>query len=814
MPPHSKIRAVSIQGVGAVLHPQKFDFSNQDNLIVFAPNGMGKSSLVNGFEFALSRDSKVSTLGQLLGVRNESTNLDSLEHVLAKDYNCESSVALKFELNNKNYEITWNKNKAVIGNSTATKAYEDLKSKINISSFVRGNELRVFSEDYSSEYRYSRLIDLVGREEENFLQESFVVFNSIKERKEHIQREIEKLESDIKSDFGESLVTWEESDFIRFINEITLKPLDSGVVVKSLDISDSGVQKLIRLASIEFRTKQLENYQSIQNILSQLSSNSSDTKKHSTDAISTYNAQIKELSKIKKKLTETSYPNESQEITDRFIDPILNRALDGSAICPICEKSFNPSIDDIDILTHHSQFHPHEFRNYSKLKHEELEKSHQANKTKFKIVSELGKLIGYLNQSRISLNDPVRTTIKSIEMAVKNRSIILISDINELKKYMIETKKFVKNIEDPENIDKFKIFAKKVSDLIGFWDKYYLLRGEISQIEPIENFTFITVNNIKSRINIRVQTFLNNLENLMNELYQEIQGSKKYNFRLKLNYDEKTGKHHVVIKFKFKKLRNVEPGGYLNDAQLHTLALAFKLASIIKLNPEFPIVILDDIATSYDVDNRYRLAKLIATNFNGRFSQVILFTHNERLFRYLMEQTRKENYQFLEIIRLDEDGPIFTEGLTKIEQIKWFIANRKPAGNLIRQYMEDWLQMKLKDFGIKVPFSKKRFDRAEAAGILINFLLQSKIFIKSDKVIKLLKNFEIAELENFESHSAETEQGDWSTGDNEARWEEVMDLNASLTCNMCKYTTFTKRIRNRENQCSKCQKKFNFSGIV
>ena len=59
--PH-KIYSVTIEGIGGILHPQKFDLFGQENLVIFAPNGLGKTSIVNGFELVLSKDGKISTL--------------------------------------------------------------------------------------------------------------------------------------------------------------------------------------------------------------------------------------------------------------------------------------------------------------------------------------------------------------------------------------------------------------------------------------------------------------------------------------------------------------------------------------------------------------------------------------------------------------------------------------------------------------------------------------------------------------------------------------------------------------------------------
>src|SRR3546814_20715175 len=72
----------------------------------------------------------------------------------------------------------------------------------------------------------------------------------------------------------------------------------------------------------------------------------------------------------------------------------------------------------------------------------------------------------------------------------------------------------------------------------------------------------------------------------------------------------------------------VQPAGYLSDSQLHSVALALRLAAIRTFNTRLPLIALADVITSYDADHRRSIAALLAS-FAAR-SQIIVPTHDQR----------------------------------------------------------------------------------------------------------------------------------------------------------------------------------------
>jgi hypothetical protein len=122
-----------------------------------------------------------------------------------------------------------------------------------------------------------------------------------------------------------------------------------------------------------------------------------------------------------------------------------------------------------------------------------------------------------------------------------------------------------------------------------------------------------------------------------NLLYRSIQGNDAVPVKLELPPEDDTNQQRLALLIDFSPWRKgVPPSGYLSDSQIHSLALALRLAAIQTFNEGAPIAILDDIVTSYDADHRRAIAAMIAENLTDL--QIIITTHDQRFFSYLKDQ--------------------------------------------------------------------------------------------------------------------------------------------------------------------------------
>jgi DNA repair exonuclease SbcCD ATPase subunit len=102
-----------------------------------------------------------------------------------------------------------------------------------------------------------------------------------------------------------------------------------------------------------------------------------------------------------------------------------------------------------------------------------------------------------------------------------------------------------------------------------------------------------------------VEALLNTLRIPTNDLYRKIQGNGAIPIRIELPPEEDLNQQRLNLLVDFAPSREgVPPAGYLSDSEIHSLALALRLAAIRQFNVGAPIIALDDIVTSYDADHR------------------------------------------------------------------------------------------------------------------------------------------------------------------------------------------------------------------
>ena len=312
---------------------------------------------------------------------------------------------------------------------------------------------------------------------------------------------------------------------------------------------------------------------------------------------------------------------------------------------------------------------------------------------------------------------------------------------------------------------------------------------------------------LEHRITRRIQEFLDKIHKPMNDIYNKIMGGDGTKFHFSFQFNSEVGQNHLVIQFDFaKNHKSVEPSGYLSDAQFHTLALAFKLAAIEEHNQKVPIILLDDILTSYDLENRYRSVVLLVERYKKKKFQLIFVTHDKLLLNLLREQAGDKNWQFLEVSSTENVGPIFRESQKFDDKISKMIELRFPIGNLIRQEYERWLRLICEDFKVEIPFKQSQYTRSELAGSLAKFLKERKLLLPDNNLNRFFRILRTGTIENFASHFKGTMNGESSTGDEEARWIEYLKFRDQFTCRKCGKNRFTRNSSKKLSlpTCQKC----------
>jgi len=143
-------QSLGLTGFRAYLQPKTFDFSKKRCLAIFAPNGSGKSSVIDALEFILSKDGTLERLGQR-AINNQAGPI-ALAHNLAEEAKIAPTVAIGV-ISGK--EIT-NGSRAAGGAKRPIPAVATtLNTCLAVPPIIRGHALRTFVEIHTPEQRYA-----------------------------------------------------------------------------------------------------------------------------------------------------------------------------------------------------------------------------------------------------------------------------------------------------------------------------------------------------------------------------------------------------------------------------------------------------------------------------------------------------------------------------------------------------------------------------------------------------------------------------------------------------------------------------------
>ncbi|HEV7670506.1 MAG TPA: ATP-binding protein [Thermoanaerobaculia bacterium] len=141
--------SLEISGFRAYLHSKTFDFGTKRCLAVFAPNGSGKSSIVDALEFMISEKGMLERLGERTIDNN--AGVAALAHNQAAEDKIDSFVRVRFKCGDKKSEGLRN----AVGMTRPRPAVADaVQACLTVSPLVRGHALRRFVEEQTAAERY------------------------------------------------------------------------------------------------------------------------------------------------------------------------------------------------------------------------------------------------------------------------------------------------------------------------------------------------------------------------------------------------------------------------------------------------------------------------------------------------------------------------------------------------------------------------------------------------------------------------------------------------------------------------------------
>ncbi|WP_454597405.1 AAA family ATPase [Qipengyuania sp. SM2507] len=210
-------------------------------------------------------------------------------------------------------------------------------------------------------------------------------------------------------------------------------------------------------------------------------------------------------------------------------------------------------------------------------------------------------------------------------------------------------------------LEVMNVIDGQISTLESASRQYSLACNTFIQIERIHSHA------VQARRNI-VQSIVESLSETANEYYEFIHPSEKIS-QSALDVRQ-VGRGSVELTTYFHGTKE-NPLLYLSESHLDTLGLCYFLAARrleADENPNFKLLVLDDVVHSVDADHRERIARLLKDRFSDH--QLVIVTHDS-VFYQRLRTVLGGQFEHLYIVNWTlEEGPVRIEASADVDRIK------------------------------------------------------------------------------------------------------------------------------------------------
>jgi ABC-type lipoprotein export system ATPase subunit len=814
------LQALVLTGFRAYLQQRAFDFSKRRSLAIFAPNGGGKSSVIDALEFVFSKDGTLERLGQR-AVNNQAGPL-ALAHNLATEMNVAPEVMIGIVAGK--YVAT--------GTRPATGAKRPIPAiatTVNacfvVPPIIRGHALRTFVEVHTPEQRYTDVANWLQLGPLVQVQKNIRVLRTQVKTADEDETPLRRVDSQLARETGQAVNAWDEAAVLAYTNASVLAPLDATLTLGALAAGDPAYIELEARAKAEENKIGLAGLRQIHNASVALWADAKDADSGATvvaGAVPTFEAAVEAISAAETKETEErgKAANTVFQALWKAAEPLFADGMPLPDVCPLCATPVaSTAAGSAPAIREYIAKRIEELADYAAAKKALDDAKAAANRAHTRLAAALPALIGLLGDGDAALKAGLVAYQTGLsgwpQVAVPASAQIA----GALVKLVAKLDLAIADIESMQGDHTYIKAKAKIDRLLELQTERDLARRTREELGKLSDALTVQSAIVSAEIRKKVQALLDKLQTPMNDIYKLIQGAGAIPIRLELPAEDDTNQQRLNLLVDFAKNRSgVQPAGYLSDSQIHSVALALRMAAIKLFNAGAPIIALDDIVTSYDADHRRTIAGLIATMFGD--CQILITTHDERFFNYLKDQLEAKAWHFTRIIGVDPaSGPRFADHKVSDEMIEARWANGQSAANEMRQAEEEWLLGICRDFGVTVrirPLERAySYERSELASALAGLLKDIKLVPALVPGVnnRFLDSLVKGEIENFGSHFQGAPYGDGSTGDEQARWEEFKAFRGQFTCKTCSRTKFQRPFTLKKPVCAHggCEAQFKFA---
>ena len=813
------LERLALAGFRAYLQPRTFDFSKKRSFAVFAPNGSGKSSFIDALEFMLSRDGTLDRLGQR--AVNNQAGPAALAHFGAEEARIRPSVTIHVC---SGKTVTDGARAASGAKRSMPAVAATLNSLFAVPPIIRGHALRAFVEAHTPEQRYTDVANWLRLGPLVEVQKNIRALRSQIKAAAEDEAPIRRIDASVAKETGQAVTSWEGTKVIEHINSAVLAPLDPSVAFKSLSRSDPAYGTLESRARSEENKIGLAGLKQVRAAIAavwvQVQAEGGEEAVPTGAAAAFENAASKLLDAERSEEEERQKAAASAfEALWKAAEPLFAEGAAAPEACPVCATPVHvTSAGSPEAIRAHIKDNLHHLADYAKAKKMRDDARATADRAHHQALASAGSLIALLGDGEQPLRDALasyRTELTAWRSGASPDTGTMTAQLGTLLETLDHD---IAEITAKQGENTFVKAKAKIDRLLELAEERALAIRTSNELDALSDSLTTQAAFVSSEIRTKMQALLDGLRTPMNEIYKAVQGAAAKPIRLDLPGEDETNQQRLHLLVDFADNRpGVQPGGYLSDSQIHSVALALRLAAIVRFNAAAPIVALDDVVTSYDADHRRTIAALIATVLPG--FQVLITTHDERFFAYLKDQLEAKSWHFTRIIGLDPSyGPRFADHKVSDEMIQARWQDGASAANEMRQAEEEWLLATCRDFGVSVrirPLEKAySYERSELASALGSFLKDCKLHPAPVPGVnnRFFSSLVLGAVENFGSHFQDVPYGSGSLGDEKARWEEFKAFRGQFTCKACGRTKFQRPFPLQKPVCvhTGCEAQFGF----
>ena len=619
------ITEITIQGFRGYLKPTTFKMKQGQSLAVFAPNGRGKSSLIDAFEYYLSEKGTLKRLGE----RKHQTHAGpkAVPHVDAGKEGIMSTVHFKFKQGNEEFEDPRPIPKS--GSNQIPEAAKRVNSCVNVPIVIRGHELRHFVEATTPEERYEELTTWFDLDSLLVIQKNLRQLRREVDKKVNSTTEIEMRWQDVSKVTNGAVPKLDESCILEWLNTHILAHLANPLNLKRMSREDPSFQKLVELEAQEKEQTGLGTLRRISDLITSIIGHPGKTHRDAIGQITTFENTILSRQGVLAKVNDTRSATQQAVFDEVWTNAkkLFKKNIEFGS-CPVCDTDFRRS--------------PHGSRDQIRVSLDKklgnLKEYHEAEEEMRRVDENLtimknnlnGKLEAISSFPECSGQEEIITYLKSLqswnaggEMPASKEATAVLASVRHTITNSIG--QITKNQDEYTYGNALRI-VQRLLEIKADLEQIYRIKSELRHLcDHLDRQIGVFGQVILDHIN----KIISRLQNETRNIYRDIQGPNWTvpPIRIDLPSEGDKNQQHAYLRMDFAdNHKNVIPGGYLSDSQIHTLALAMRLAAIRIFNPQAPIIALDDIVTSYDVDHRKTIAGVLAKSFAD--FQIFLVTHS------------------------------------------------------------------------------------------------------------------------------------------------------------------------------------------